>query len=257
MVDKRFRKILRLPVTAGFLVFVLLIFLNLPASSIVIFLPKNTFSLEWFHGTIWRGGAVRSSISTPKGPLNLGHIEWKLMPLSWLKLSPEVKLRAEWGEQSFSGIGKLGFGDRIEFLDLSGIVDASALNSIFPLSIGGIIHWELDHLSFSSKSSVLNASGRLDWRKAKTFVKGKSFALGSYSADLSTVKFNDTRAEIRTIQGPVLVNGLVTIDKGNYSVNLSLDGLQEVDTNSIAFRFLQLLPLVDGIHQVKLKGNFL
>ena len=256
MVDKSLPKVLRLPVIAGFLAFILLIFLNLPASSILIFLPKNTFSLEWFHGTLWKGGVIRSSISTPKGPLNLGHIEWKLMPLSWLKLSPEVKLRAEWGEQSFSGIGKLDFGDRIEFLDLSGIVDASTLNSIFPLSISGIIHWELDHLSFSSKSSVLNASGRLDWRMAKTFVDGKSFSLGSYSADLSTVEFNSTRAEIRTIQGPVLVNGLVSIDKGNYSVDLSLDGLQKVDTNSVAFRFLQLLPLVDGIHQVKLEGNF-
>ena len=112
MVDKSFPKILRLPVTAGFLVFVLLIFWNLPASSIVIFLPKNTFSLEWFHGTLWKGGAVRSSISTPKGPLNLGQLEWNLVPLSWLKLSPEVKVKAVWGEQSFSGIGKLGFGDR-------------------------------------------------------------------------------------------------------------------------------------------------
>ncbi|MDG1986457.1 MAG: hypothetical protein P8J18_00630 [Halieaceae bacterium] len=44
--------------------------------------------------------------------------------------------------------------------------------------------------------------------------------------------------------------------KGNYTVDLALDGLQEVDTNSVAFRFLQSLPLVDEIHQVKLEGNF-
>ena len=44
--------------------------------------------------------------------------------------------------------------------------------------------------------------------------------------------------------------------KRNYAVDLALDGLQEVDTNSIAFRFLQLMPLVDDIYQVKLEGNF-
>ncbi len=199
---------------------------------------------------------MRSSISTTEGSLNLGHVQWSFLPSSWLRLSPELKFKAAWGEQSFSGLGKLGFGNRLEFLDLSGVMDASLLNSIFPLSIDGIIQWELEHLFFSHKNSVFSASGTLDWRMAKTFVEGKSFSLGSYSADISSAELSGTRAKIRTIQGPVLVNGLVSIDKGAYEVDLSLDGLQKVDTNSVAFRFLQLLPLVGGVHQVKLNGNF-
>ena len=229
---------------------------SLPASTVGLFLPKEKLSLELFHGTIWNGGAMRSSIRTSQGPFKLGHLEWTLSPVSWLAMSPKIRFQTNWGGQSFSGIWKIGFSKRMELIDSRGLIDVSVLNRLFPLSVDGILEWDLDNFFYSFEDKLIGGEGRLEWRGAKTFVDGRAFPLGSYSADLVQVSKEKTTIELLTVKGPVSITGILSIDQGGYSADLELDGLQEVDTDEVAFRFLQLVPIVDGVHKIKLVAAF-
>ena len=243
-------------VFVGILGFLFVALSSLPASTVSLFLPKETLSLELSYGTIWNGGAMRSSIRTSRGPFKLGHIEWSLSPISWLALSPELRFHTNWGGQSFSGIWKIGFSKRMELIDSRGLVDVSVLNRIFPLSVDGILEWNLDNFFYSLEEKLIGAEGRLEWRGAKTLVDGRAFPLGSYSADLVQVSKEMTTIELLTMDGPVSITGILSIDQRGYSADLELDGLQEVDTDEVAFRFLQLVPIIDGVHKIKLAGAF-
>ena len=221
-----------------------------------LFLPKDRFSLDAFHGTLWSGGAVKSAIHTSEGSFNLGHLEWDFSPSSWLTLAPKITFQANWGDQSILGSWKIGFGDHIEFFDSHGVMDVSTLNQLFLVSVDGILEWEFDNFFVSFGDKAIGGDGRLVWRGAKTFVNGRDFNLGSYSADLVKMSENTTSIELGTLKGPVSIDGTVSISERGYRTDLKLDGLQEVDTNVVAFRFLQLMPVVNGVHEIKLEGAF-
>ena len=211
------RRQLLVAVPALLLALLVALLLTAPARLVPLVLAGQPLQLSGLSGTAWRGAAARAVLQTPAGPLHLGHVEWRLEPLSLFVLAPRVAFRSEWGQQRLAARVQRS-GDGLALRDIELRVDARLARQLAPVDLRGRLEADLARLDFD-RQRVVFAEGRAVWRDAAWQSPGGLRPLGTYVADVVTAASGDVEAIVDTLVGPVRVGGTAGLSGGRYVID--------------------------------------
>lgn len=198
---------------------------TVPAKLLPLMLGEE-LQLSGVSGTLWRGNAARARVMTSGGALHLGGLSWSLRGLSLLTLSPEVDLRSAWGRQRVTVTARRS-GNGVLLRNLDATLNASLVSSLLPVNAAGRISLLFDTLELRDGMPVA-ADGRLVWEDAGWRSNTGRHNLGSYAAEASTGDAGEIAATIRTIRGPVIADGDVTLRAGSYELQAQISSQESL-----------------------------
>lgn len=224
-----------------------------PARLLLYVLPANELIMQGLSGTLWRGQANRTLVATGSGYIQLGRVHWSLSPLSLLTLSPSGKLNSEWGKQKISTDLHITGSQSVEFEHLDALFSTQILRAFLPLSVGGDIAVQLQHLKLEN-SAPTQVAGRFVWQNALWESARGVVPLGTYALELDQALGGDLSGDIITVSGAVVANGKVILADENYSVDISVKA--DADLNEQLEEALSLIAqVVPGGYRVKFDGQ--
>lgn len=211
--------------TAVFGLVLLSTLISVPGRVLPHLLPHDSLSLSGISGSLWRGTAARAVLNTPKGSFHLGELHWKLRFLSLLSLSPTLELTSVWGAQRIAVLARLRNED-IYLRDLDASLDAAIVGLWVPISLTGRLNFLFAKLRVAD-GELREAKGRMVWQNGGWTDAARSSALGSYVASFETGNdapdgFSTVVVTVETIDGPLLAEGQVSLQRGSYDVDLAL-----------------------------------
>jgi general secretion pathway protein N len=215
--------------------------------------PANEVIMQGFSGTLWRGQANRVLVATGSGYIQLGRVHWSLNPLSALTLSPSGRLDSEWGKQKLSTDLQITGSQSVEFEHLDGLFSVQLLRAFLPLSVGGDITVQLEHLKLES-GLPRQVVGTVVWQDAVWESARGVVPLGNYALELEQAPGAALNGEVITVTGAVAASGEVTLAGDNYSVDISVKA--DPDLNEQLREALSLIAqTVPGGYRVKFDGK--
>ncbi|MEH6559278.1 MAG: type II secretion system protein N [Oceanicoccus sp.] len=226
----------------------MVVVVRLPASLVPIILAeveqRNLLSpesprllLQQTSGTFWQGQASESIVEVDGVSVPLGVLNWKLSPLSLLRLQPSIHLSSSAPDQILSTTVSVDRQGQVTIAAMEGRLPIRALEPWFPMLIRGDIAFVIDHLIFKD-DKLLAVDGVLNLEYIDWVGGDYGMPLGSYMAHIYQqehqvlVQFDDFDATLG-------VNGVMNIDPdGAYTFNAELqprDGLASEVNESIAW----------------------
>ncbi len=224
-----------------------------PARLLLPLLPQDQLVMYGPSGTLWQGQASRVLLSTPAGYLHLGHVSWKLKPLSLLLLAPRVSLSSIWGSQVISGDVTLRGEQDIDLAQVEARFGAELARQFAPVDLGGSLQVQLVSLSLRDGWPV-QGSGRLVWQDGSWVSNRGPQQMGSYALDFEQPLGEALSGNIVTIEGNVTATGSVELFDGAYALDINLNG-PGLDDQQLR-QSLQLIATPrDNGYQVRLTGE--
>lgn len=246
--NSRFR--LSLALGGLFLVFLVA---SAPAGLLGLLVPADALVMQGFRGSIWRGSAARALVAVGHGYVHLGSVEWRLVPLSLLTLSPTVDLKSRWGSQSLSAQITLKGAESFDLRDVQATASAQLLRQFAPFSVDGDFSVQLEHLVIRD-GMPRSITGQLVWQRAAWLSPQGSRPLGSYALDFKPSDNEVLIAELETLVGPVIATGDVQLKNRHYIVDVMLDSAEGLDVQLQQAVSLIGQPVSEGFH-IKLEGE--
>lgn len=192
-------------VVAGITAFLLTLLVTLPAGVVAKVLPP-TITLGVTDGTLWNGRAE----SLVVGGQPLGGLEWTLRPLNLFagRLAFDGKLVRSDGRAS--GRVALGIGGRLSARNLEVQLPLTAFpTGVAPRGWSGAVHARLQSLDMGPRSAP-QIVGSVELRGLQAPAPGGA-AIGSYAVTFPPVAGEKLVGQIKDLEGPMQVNGTVTI----------------------------------------------
>ncbi|MEP4485683.1 MAG: type II secretion system protein N [Halioglobus sp.] len=243
-------------VLAMFVMVSVTLIMSAPARLLGHILPASSIVLQGVSGSLWSGKAAGCLVRMPGGFMQLGETRWTVSPLSLMLLAPRVSLSSQWGEQRVRAkLTYLG-ADHLRVSDVEARIDAGLLQAFLPVSLDGTLASSLE--SAEIKQGVLRSMvGRVVWEDAVWLSPRGDVVLGSYAIDSKHVD-SGVRAEILTLTGPLLADGLVALTHadGVASYDLTLELGSEGSMNPQLQEALSLIaPPTDSGYRLTLQGK--
>lgn len=234
------------------LLFVLV--MTAPARLLGYLAPESQLRLSGFSGTIWDGAASNAAIATPQGWVQLGRTRWSLSPLYLLALMPTVDIQSEWGQQRIEANVRVYPSGDVLLRDVRSSFSASLVKHFVPISLRGTLSLEAPLLKFTDRA-LAEGGGRLIWRQA--FWRGVrgSQPLGDYQLDFSIPAPATGNARVKTLAGPIRIEGGLDVEGRSYAVDASLTSDEVIDSELSAALLLMAAP-VDGGYRLKFNSEF-
>ncbi len=236
------------------LLFLLVLLLTAPARLAGYLVPEDQVRLSGFSGTIWDGVASNAAVATPEGWLQLGRTRWSLSELYLLALMPTMDIETEWGQQRiYANVRVYPSGDIL----LRGVrmtISASLIKQFMPVNLRGVLSLESPRLKFV-EGAPAEGRGKLVWRQA--FWRGVrgSQPLGDYQLNFQVTAPAAGEAQVRTLSGPIRIEGGLEVNGREYAVDANLSSKQPIDEE--LSRALQLMAEpVDGGYRLKFNSEF-
>lgn len=242
--------------SAGLCLLAVLLFAILlaPARLLSWVLPASQLSGTGYSGTLWQGRVASAVVATPAGPLQLGSVRWALAPISLFTLEPEITWQSEWGSQQLRGTARWLGGQSMRLSDLEGGVDAGVLRRFMPLTVSGRVSGLLPRVLVDD-GRLARLRGQVTWREAAWHDGDRRFSLGSYALEFAPGEDGATRGDVITLQGPLLVQGFVTLSReGAFAVTLTFDSQQPLAPPLERALSLMAVPHENGF-RLQLQGN--
>lgn len=145
-----------------------------PAGIIVGLIPGNApVVLQGISGTIWSGRVARMDLLVDSQSLLQGHVDWRLRPLSLLRLSPCLEfavygsgLQHRTSTTSVNGVACASGAGTLSLRDVEFDLPAAMFLRSDELRLGGQILGQLNSLSWQS-GSLLSLQGHGLWTDAQ------------------------------------------------------------------------------------------
>lgn len=227
---------------------------NAPAHLAGHFLDENQVRLSGFSGTIWEGAASNAAVATDQGWVQLGQLRWSLSELYLLTLRPTADIRSQWGQQSLSANVRLYPSGDVRIRGLDANFSAALIKQWMPVNLKGDLNLFIEDMKLSDNMPV-SGSGRLVWRQA--FWRGNegSQPLGDYVLEFEIPALGQARATVNTLSGPIEVEGGLSINGRQYSVDARLSSRNRID-QELANALALLAAPVDGGYLLKFDSEF-
>ncbi|MEP0203502.1 MAG: type II secretion system protein N [Halioglobus sp.] len=209
---------------ALFVVVIAAVIISAPARLLGHFLPASSIVLQGVSGSIWSGQAAGCLVRMPGGFMQLGQTHWTVSPWSLVLLAPRVSLSSQWGEQRVRAKLTYQGADHLRVSDVEARIDAGLLQAFLPVSLEGALAPSLESAEIK-QGVVQSIVGRVVWEDAVWLSPRGDVALGSYAIDSKQVD-SGVRAEILTLTGPLLADGLIALSHtdgvASYDLRLEL-----------------------------------
>ncbi len=238
--------LLRVLAGAGLaLLFFAILAVNAPAHLAGYMVNEDEVRLSGFSGTIWEGAASNAAIATEAGWVQLGQLRWSLSELYLLMLSPTADISSQWGQQRLQANVRVSPGGDIRIRGLDATFSAALIKELMPVNLRGELNLFMEHMHISDDQPV-SGKGRLVWRQA--FWRGNqgSQPLGDYVLQFEIPAPQQARATVSTLSGPIKVEGGVTVDGRQYSVDARLSSSGRIDQELANALALMAAPVDDG-----------
>jgi general secretion pathway protein N len=173
-------------------------------------------------GTIWNGRYARVVMPLNEHYLALGHVDWSLNPWSLLRLSPELDVVTRWGAQRIEMTVEFGPSGQVTVSELHARMDTTWIQHIIPLYVSGELAIDVEHLVWRD-ATIDSVDARVVWEDAAWAAYAGHVPLGTYALDLSGVS-GELDGVVRTLSGPLAVDGSVSLAERVYQINMSLSG---------------------------------
>ena len=191
----------------GFAAFLLAVIVVLPAKWMAWTLPAQVQCASW-TGSVWRGQCSGLTIQQAGTPLEIQRLQWKLHPLSLLRLAVKADFNLRTAQGTVSGVAELGRRQRLA-------VEGLTANALFDRRLATMLAegWngqlEAKAVALSLQGDTLRAlSGELLLRDFKD-ARGAPF--GSYRLAFAPADAPPFTGTITDSGGPLAVAGTVTI----------------------------------------------
>lgn len=237
----------------GFAAFLLAVLVVLPAQWMAWMLPAQVQCTSW-TGSVWRGQCDGLTVQQDEAPLEIQVLQWKLHPLSLLRLAVKADFNVRTAQGTVSGVAELGSKGRlaVEHLAASAVFDRRLATM---LAEGWNGQLEAKDLTVRMQGNTLQAlSGELDLRDFKD-ARGAPF--GSYRLVFAPADAPPFTGTITDSGGPLAVAGTVTISADR---RWQLDGLitPRPDASQELRSRLGILaaPDASGRHRILSEGTF-
>lgn len=229
-----------------------------PARLLAWVVPASQLSATGYSGTLWNGRAASMAIATPAGAMQLGSVRWRVAPGSLLRLSPTARWRSQWGSQELQGRVRWLGGQSLALSDVEFAIDAGVLRGLLPVALGGRFSGLLSEILIDN-SRLSRLRGQVSWRDAVWRDGDNHFSLGSYAVefrpDRSGSENDDTRAEVITLEGPLVAGGEATLStEGSFALALTLSSEEPLAPPLERALSLVAAPQNDGF-LLQLQGN--
>ncbi len=236
------------------LLFLLVLVSTAPARLVGYLVPESQLRLSGFSGTLWEGAASNAAIATPEGWMQLGRTRWSLSQLYLLALMPTLDVQSEWGQQSIQANVRLYPSGDVLLRGLRVSVSASVIKQFMPVNLRGVLTLESPQLKIADGVPA-EGRGKLVWRQA--FWRGVrgSQPLGDYELDFEVPAPATGKARVKTLSGPIRIDGGLEVTGREYAVDASLTSAKPIDQE--LSRALQLMAEpVDGGYRLKFNSEF-
>ena len=211
---------LRLALLGAGLLLVIVLW-NAPARLLGFWLPEGVIAAQGYQGSIWKGSVSRCSIAMGEGQFVLGKVRWRLSPLSLIRFSPRLNLRARWGAQSVDAEVTFNGGGTFDLRQFSADFPAALAQQWLPVQLGGSVNLLLPELEWSEERAQAGG-GRLVWQDAGWVGQGGLQPLGSFALEFAVADDGILRGEVITLEGELKVEGDVALDGRKYTTDLQL-----------------------------------
>lgn len=215
-----------------------LLVINVPARVMAWLLPDEV-NLSGLSGTFWSGEAVRSWVMVDGQAVMLGKVQWRISPWRLLWSTP-LEVSAEWGDQLLRTRLGVGITGQWVFRDTSIAFHLDALRALMPLYLGGRVTGEFDAIGLSH-DGLEEVRGRVNLHNTAWTARSGNIPLGSYRVDVgpgaertevddpdggeaNSVGVRDIKGVVRTEEGSLVLNGIVTLSGARYSIDLNATG---------------------------------
>jgi hypothetical protein len=232
----------------------LILLMTAPARLAGYWLPEQQLSLQGFSGSLWQGQADRAAVAVSGGWLQLGEIEWHLSPWSLLWLSPQVELKAQWGQQLIDASISVSPTGRIELEQTSVTFSANLVQQWLPVQLGGSINLLVPNMELEQGLPV-SGEGRLVWQRASWTGNSGSQLLGDYVVEFKVEADQQFSGAISTLAGPVQAAGTASLQGRSYTVDVQLKSEQGFNKEISNALQLMAAPVENGYH-VKFSSEF-
>lgn len=216
----------------GALALALLFFVTLvataPARLLGMVVPGDQVVLGGLTGTVWDGSASSVMIRLPQGYFQLGAVQWSLQPFSLLTLSPHLKLRSQWGDQTLAAEVIVRGRQDVDLLNVDAQLAANLLGRFAPVAVEGMFSLQTELLQLRS-GMPHSGKGRLVWQNAAWKSPRGLVPLGSYALDYQQPEGEAVQGEIITLAGPLQATGSLQLQQRHYSVNVLLSSDTAID----------------------------
>lgn len=167
--------------------------------------------LSGVSGTLWQGRAGMASIHIDGQDYSLGEMSWKLQPLSLLTLRPCAEITTSLERQQIAGTACATAGGTLILADTRINAPVSLAQGIAPEArLDGQVSAHINQLRL--KNQTLQAlDGNLSWTGARVHNGQNWLNLGSFAAELSASEEGHIHASIFSLDGPIDLNGTVTM----------------------------------------------
>lgn len=224
-----------------------------PARLLLYALPGNEIIMQGFSGTLWRGQANRVLVATGPGYIQLGRVRWLLSPLSLLTLSPSGRVDSEWGKQKIGADIQITGAQSLEFEQLDALFSMRLLRAFLPLSVGGDIAVQFEHLKLE-KGRPTEVAGNLVWQDAQWESARGVVPLGTYALELEQAPGAALNGEVITVTGAVEASGKVALAGEDYWIDISVKVAPDLNEQLREALSLIAQPVTGG-YRIKFDGK--
>ena len=237
----------------GAALFLCILLATAPARLLGYVVPSQQLMLQGFQGRLWHGSAESAVLAVSGGYLQLGRLQWDLSPWSLLLLSPRAELETYWGKQTLVADVSISPAGEIRLRDTSLNFPARLIRHWLPVQLRGSFNLLTEDLSFQDQRPSAG-SGRLVWQRARWIGNAANQKLGDYVLEFEVDEAQQLQGVISTLSGPIMVQGKVTFNQQQYSVDLELSSENGIRAEMGSALELIAEPTDTGYH-IKLEGT--
>ncbi len=227
------------------LLFAALLVRSAPAYLLGYFVDDRQLRLSGFSGTVWNGRAGSAAIALENGWLQLGELEWSLSELYMLRLQPTADIDTQWGPQRLHAHMQTSSGGALRINALDASFSAALIKRWLPVNLRGLINVQARDVALVDGVPASGA-GQIVWRQA--FWRGNQGAqpLGDYALRFSVPASGQLNAEIRTLSGPIRVEGSLRMVDQQYTLEALINSRGRIDEELAKALSLMAIPTDDG-----------
>lgn len=198
--------------------------------------------------------ASNVAVATPGGWVQLGRTRWSLSQLYLLALMPTLDIESEWGQQRLQANIRLYPSGDVLVRGLRTSFSAGLIKQFMPVNLRGTLTLESPQLKIASGVPT-EGRGKLVWRQA--FWRGVrgSQPLGDYELNFQIPAPAIGSAQVKTLAGPIRIEGGLEVKGREYSVDASLTSDEVIDVELSSALELMAAP-VDGGYRLKFNSEF-
>lgn len=248
------KKTLKL-VAFGLLAYLVFLLVTLPAGQVYQYvgaqLPPSV-KLYGIGGTVWSGKAELVTL----GSQQYRNARWRFQPGALLSGQALFDVDFDNGQSLLKGrIGLDIFGNVVaeELIVQQELIDLQALMQVSPVTLGGKISGRIASLKMR-RNGISDANADFTLRDV-AFLLPRRTEWGNFKIDIKTDDAN-TVAKVRDEGGPLLAEGLVTLNDANeYDVTLAVEADDSASADLV--RGLEFFgqPGTDGKIRLKYRGS--